>query len=133
MTQPWHRFPDVQAALVVLLEGLAGGPAHTGIETPEDLLAATPFIRVRRIGGTSDHLHDWATVEVDVFHTTYRGGEERAERVRELLTGTKLRVGPMVLDNVICQVSPTELPWGPGIRRFGATYRVVSRRYRATG
>ncbi|WP_053065478.1 hypothetical protein [Micromonospora sp. RV43] len=133
MTQPWDRFPDVQAALLVVVEGLAGGPEHAGIETPEGLVAATPFIRVRRLGGNSDLLHDWATVEVDVFHTTYRGGEELAERVRQWLTGRKHRAGPAVLDSITCQVSPIELPWGPGIRRFGATYRVVSRRYRAAG
>ncbi|MGC4886700.1 hypothetical protein [Micromonospora sp. DT227] len=133
MTQPWSRFPDVQAALLLILGSLAGGPGHTGIATPEDLLAAVPFVRVRRLGGNSDLLHDWATVEVDVFDTTYRGGEELAERVRQMLTGAKHRAGPAVLDSVTCQVSPTELPWGPGVRRFSATYRVVSRRYRVAG
>lgn len=131
MTQPWRRFPDVQAALVALLEQLAGGAQHTGIETPENLQDVMPFIRVRRVAGASDQLHDYADVDVDVFAAEYRQAEPLAERVRQFLTGPKHRVGDVVLDRIVCQSAPVELPWAPGVRRIGATYLVVSRRYTA--
>lgn len=133
MTGPWLRFPDVEDALVVLLEPLAGGPAHTGTETPTNLQDVLPFIRaVRRPGGFSDHVNDFATVDLDVFHSTYRtGAKPLAERVRQFLTSQKHSIGGVVIDRIECPSGPGELPWAPGIRRMGATYTVVSRRYLA--
>lgn len=132
MTGPLQRFPDVQAALVTLLESLAGA-GRTGIETPGNLQDVLPFVRVIRRGGTSDRINDHATVEVDVFDLTYKGAELLAERVREYLTGERLRAGPAVIDRVTCERAPAEVPWGPGVRRFNAAYRLVSRRYTAAG
>lgn len=124
------RFPDVQKVLAALLEPLAGGPGHTGSETPEDLQAVLPYIRiVRRPGGPSDYLNDFATVEIDVFAARYDIAEPLAEDVRQLLTGSPHSVGRAVIDRISCPGGPAERPWGPSVRRFGATYRVVSRRY----
>jgi hypothetical protein len=125
------RFPDVQRALATLLEPLAGGEAHTGIETPAGLQEVLPFIRVTRGGGPSDNVNDYARVDIDVFHSTYAESEPLAERVRQFLTGQKHRLGAVVIDRIECPNTPAELPWAPGIRRMGATYTVVSRRYRA--
>lgn len=134
MTGPWWRFPDVEQTLAVLLEALVGGELHTGTETPADLDKKMPFIRVIRPpgGGFSDAVNDYATVEIDVFHTNYHSGAKPlAERVRQFLTTQKHRLGPAVIDTITCTSSPGELPWAPGIRRVGATYQTVARRYRA--
>lgn len=131
MTTPLWRFPDAQAVLVDLLEQFTG-PGRTDTETPDNLLEVLPFIRVLRSGGLSDRVSDHARVEVDVFATTYAQAEETAEAVRQYLIGTPLRSGPAVIDRVQCDQGPVEKPWAPGIRRFGATYSIVSRRYRTT-
>ncbi|TDC02281.1 hypothetical protein E1091_01140 [Micromonospora fluostatini] len=128
MTTPLRRFPDVQRALVTILEPLAGA-GRAGVETPTDLQAKLPFIRVLRIGGGSDRLSDFAVVDVDVFAASYGAAELLAERVRQLLTGPPLRAGAAVLDRITCDSGPVELPWAPGVRRFGATYQVTARRY----
>jgi len=122
------RFPDVQAALVALLAPMAGGRA--GIETPADLESRLPFVRVMRTGGGSGRVSDSATVQVDVFAASYGAGEDLAERVRQYLTGRPLRHGRAVLDRVVCESAPVELPWAPRVRRFVATYVVTSRRFR---
>lgn len=126
MTGPFLRFPDVQRVLVADLEAVAGVD-HTGIETPEDLAAALPFIRIRRSGGGSDRLNDFATVDVDCFATTYTEAEQLAERVRQRVVGPPPPIA--VLDRATCEVGPRELPWGDGqIRRFAATYQIAARR-----
>ncbi|MER7167032.1 hypothetical protein ABT336_13320 [Micromonospora sp. NPDC000207] len=90
-----------------------------------------PFIRVQRRGGYSDTIHDYATVDIDCFHTTYRTGvKPLAEQVRQHLTTVKHRLGPVVIDRIDCIAAPTEQPWAPGIRRMLATYQAVTRRYR---
>lgn len=127
MTTPLRRFPDVQRALVAILGPLVDGRA--GTQTPDDLELKMPFIRVTRTGGPSDHVNDYAYVDVDVFAGTYSVAEPLAERVRQLLTGPPLRAGDVILDRISCESAPAELPWAPGVRRFGATYLVVSRRY----
>lgn len=131
MTGPLRRFPDVQRALVTLVEQVAGA-GRAGAETPADLQERMPFVRVLRVGGGSDHLSDYAVVDVDVFAGAYTVAEPLAERIRQHLTGPPPRVGPVVLDRITCQSGPAELPWAPGVRRFGATYLVAARRYTAT-
>lgn len=128
MTTPLRRFPDVQVILVNLLEEFVGLD-RTGIETPVNLQARLPFIRVVRTGGSSGLLVDHATVDVDCFGTGYTATELLAEQVRQYLTGPPLRYGPQILDRITCESSPTELPWAPGMRRIGATYLVTARRY----
>lgn len=130
MSGTFRRFPDVQRALVAILGPLVGGRA--GTETPADLESRMPFVRVTRTGGPSDRVSDFALVDVDVFAATYATAEPLAEQIRQLLTGPPLRAGVVILDRISCESGPTELPWAPGVRRFGATYLVVSRRYTAS-
>lgn len=126
MTAPFLRFPDVQRVLVDDLETLAG-VGHTAIETPVDLAGSLPFVRVLRIGGPSDHLNDHASIDIDVFAATYDACEQLAEQIRQHLVGPPPPVA--ALDWVGCDAGPREMPWGDGtIRRFNATYTVVSRR-----
>jgi hypothetical protein len=127
VTSPFLRFPDVQRVLVADLETLAG-VNHTGTETPEDLAGALPYIRVLRVGGGSDRLNDYATVDVDCFAATYTAAEQLAERVRQRLVGPPPPIA--VLDRATCEVGPRELPWGDGqIRRFAATFQIAARRH----
>ncbi|MER7331665.1 MULTISPECIES: hypothetical protein [unclassified Micromonospora] len=123
----------MEETLAVLLEPLAGGELHTGTETPADLDKRLPFIRVvRPPGGFSDQHTEYVTVNIDVFHSNYRSGAKPlAERVRQFLTTQKHRLGPAVIDTIVCTSGPGEMPWAPGIRRVGATYQTVARRYRA--
>lgn len=131
MTAPMWVFPDVEQVLAVLLEALVPGERHTGTETPKDLDVRLPFIRVMRTpGGSSDAVNDYVPLSVDVFHTSYHSGAKPlAETVRTFLTTQPLRLGPQVIDRIRCDSGPGEMPWAPGIRRVGATYSTVARRY----
>lgn len=126
MTVPILRFPDVQKVLVGVFTGLLGA-GHAGTETPDNLDQVLPFVRVMRIGGSSGQLDDSAQVEIDVFGTTYAAVEPLAEQIRQLLCGPPPPA--VVLDRIVCDVGPRELPWGDGpVRRWNAAYQVVSRR-----
>ncbi len=123
-----RRFPDVQVLLVNDLETLAGD-GRTAIETPPDLEERLPFVRIRRSGGSSDRLNDVATVDIDVFAGTYTAGELLAEQIREYLVGPPPPLA--AVDRVVCEAAPRELPWGQPdgpVRRWGATYQLISRR-----
>lgn len=122
-----RRFPDVQRVLIAGLETLVG-VGHVGVETPDDLDVRLPFVRVMRIGGPRDRLNDHATVDVDVFAASYTAAETLAETISEWLCGPP--PGARELDRVDCDVAPRELPWSDGetLRRWGATYRAVTRR-----
>lgn len=127
MSAAWRRFPDVQLLLLDTLEPFVGA-GRAAINTPHNLADVMPFIRVRKGGGASDRLTDLARVDVDVFTATYAASEELAERIRQHLVGPPPPV--MLLDRVEVVVSPQELEWGDPqiIRRFGATYRLATRR-----
>lgn len=129
-----RRFPNVARTVAALLVDAALiGATRVGGETPVTLDAAgLPFIRVRRVGGGSDRLNDYPTVDVDVFHDTAVNGESLAELVRQLLTTPGLPAVPLrgLLDRVEVVTGPQELPWADTrVRRFGATYRITARRY----
>lgn len=127
MTTPLYRFLDVQAVLVDELEALVG-TGHTGVETPANLADVLPFVRIRRTGGPSDRLNDYASIDIDVFAALYTAAELLAERVRQHLCGPPPPVS--TLDRIDCDIGPRELPWGDGtVRRWGASYSVVSRRH----
>lgn len=121
------RFPDVHVLLLDDLEALAGA-GHTGIETPTDLAALLPFVRVVRVGGSSNWLADRAVVDVDVFASSYPAGESLAEQVRQRLCGPP--PAPVLIDRAVCTIAPRELPWDDDglIRRWGAQYELVTRR-----
>ncbi len=130
---PLTRFPDAARTLAALLidAGLIAA-GHAGSNTPADLLGSLPFIRVLRQGGDSDRVNDYATCTLEVFAATSTAGEQLAEQVRQYLTQTPPPpIGGVLLDRVDCQSGPSEQPWNDSrVRRFGATYRVVSRRTR---
>lgn len=128
-----RRFPNVPRLLAALLSS-AGliATGRIGSDTPPMLDTQLPFIRVRRVGGGSNHVHDISTVDVEVFHDTAVNGESLAELVRQYLTTPGLPAVPLrgVIDRVEVQTGPQELPWADTrVRRFGATYRITCRRF----
>lgn len=128
-----RRFPDVPRTLAALLVDAAlVDVGHAGSNTPADLIGSLPFIRILRIGGPSDRVNDYATCSVEVFASTSSAGEQLAEQVRQYLTTTPPPpIGGVLIDRVVCQAGPNEQPWNDSrVRRFGATYSVVSRRTR---
>ncbi len=127
MSQPIvRRWPDMNVVLRDLIGDRVGGTTNVGPQTPEDLAARPWFVRAMRVDGGSDLLNDYPVMEVDVFAPTYAVGEPLAENIRQWLT--RRRPSPVV-DRIDCLTAPRELPWGDGtMRRFGATYDVVTRR-----
>lgn len=134
-------YPDVELALVLLLErdigvlaasgtGPDGGPQlHVDTETPPDLAARLPFVRVALITGTDDGVTDRSIIDVDVFHVGRQEGYDLAETIRARLSGTSHRIDQVILDRVETEEKPRQLPWADeAVRRFGATYRVSARR-----
>lgn len=121
-------FPDVESLLVAYLETLVASSDQVDTETPGSFTGLTPFVRAYRFGGPSERFNDFADVQVDVFHELRSVGLPLARRIQSLLMGPP---PPVVLfDRIDCQVAPRELEWGDDdtIRRWGANYRVVSRR-----
>lgn len=127
MTSP-TLWPDVETLLVSYLEGLVDDADQVNTETPDDFAGLTPFIRVYRFGGRTDRVNDYADVQLDVFHALRSVGLPMARQVQSLLMGPPPPVA--VFDRIECIVAPREMEWGDDdtMRRWGATYRVVSRR-----
>ncbi len=127
------RFPDVVRLIAqqIVYEGIVP-LGRAGSQTPADLLANLPFIRINRVGGASDEVSDRPVIDVDVFHETSLQGQAFADEIRHFLTMTDLPViyGYGAVDRIVCLTGPRELPWADTrVRRFGATYRVTTRRY----
>lgn len=131
---PDYRFPIVARTLAQLLIAQQLSTAgRVGSETPSDLQTRMPFVRIDRVGGNSDWVNDYAVVDIEVFSSTYVEGEQRAEYIRQYLVFADLPAieGYGLLDRVECVSGPQELPWADDrVRRFGATYRITSRRRR---
>lgn len=122
-----RRFPDVQRLLVADLEDIVGA-GRAAVQTPDDMEQDLPFVRVMRIGGGRTRVSDVATVDVDVFAGSYLTAEALAEQIDDWLCGPP--PGVALFDAVTCEVGPRELPWADGVRvrRWGATYQVMTRR-----
>lgn len=125
-----RRFPDVVSLLLDAIESILGGGQHTGYVTPADLADRLPFVRVRRVSGNRDRFNDFAVVDLDVFAATYPAALDLSEQLADWLCGPPPPIA--AFDRAECTSSPVELPWDdsdpPKLRRFGATYTVVSRR-----
>lgn len=126
-----RQFPNQPRAVAVLLTTAGIVPAgQIGSETPADLQSRLPFVRVVRIAGGSDLLNDYAQVDLDVFAGTSRAGQGLSEQIREYLSEpAPAYAAGALIDRIECLTAAIELPWADvRIRRYGATYRVVSRR-----
>lgn len=122
-------FPNVEDALVVALaDFVAAGRVVT--ETPPDLAAKLPMIRVGRRGGGDDGVTDKPRVDIEIFAATRAVGIPLAEAVRQhLIKAPAFRPGDP-FDRIVCDSGPQEVPWGDGktVRRWIATYTIRSRR-----
>lgn len=127
MTSP-TLWPEVESLLVAYLETLVADARQVNTETPDDFTGLVPFIRVYRFGGGADRFNDAADVQLDVFHPLRSVGLPLARQIQSKLLGPPPPVA--MFDRIECPVAPRELDWGDDdtMRRWGATYRVVSRR-----
>jgi hypothetical protein len=123
-----YEFLDVEALLLGYLETLVSSTDQVNTETPADFGGLLPFIRAYRFSGQTDRLTDFADVQVDVFAELRSTGLSLARTIRDQLIGPPPPVA--VFDRVDCNVAPVELEWADDkvVRRWGATYRIVTRR-----
>lgn len=118
-------FPDMEAALIELVQDLA----TADVETPSVLDDVLPFIRVTRIGGNDDFFTDSGRMDVDVFASQRTQASSLARTVRQRLGKGAVVLSDCVIDTVTTDVSPNEVPWGnPTIKLFTASYRITARR-----
>lgn len=118
-------FPDVEAALLELLDDLA----TCGTVVPSDLDSRMPFVKVSRFGGGDDLISDTAFVDVDTFAVQRADAYTLAEQVRQRLISGPHVLTAGVLDVVGTNTGPHEVPWAnQGVRRFTAAYQVTTRR-----
>lgn len=119
-------YPNVKAALIVLLSGLADVSTATG----PDLINDLPFLRVDVTGGRDNTVTDLSRVTVDAFALTEDGADDLAELVRQRLT-CKPHLGlGFVLDRCDTDSRPQTVPWtdSPPPWRTVASYSVTARR-----
>lgn len=118
-------FPDLETAVMDLLSDLAS----TGTVAPADLLTSMPFVRVMRIGGGDTRFIDTAHVDVDAFGATRAAAYSLAEACREVLLSFPYVTAVGVIDSVVTDSGPHEIPWGdPNVRRLTASYTLTARR-----
>lgn len=125
-------FVDVHAALAELLSDLVpSGHVVTWTGTDlQDVVASGPLVKVTRLGGDDDRLTARPRVDVGVYAETESAGAPLAERVRQRLLSYPHATTAGVLDRVVTEVAPHEVPYDdPGVRLFTATYRMATRRH----
>lgn len=124
-------FPDIEAALRDLFVDLVAGCDNIGRQTPANLQAAMPYVRVQRIGGEDDGFTDSPLVAVDTFAADRSTSWALAEAIRQrlLTSGPKVVAGGSI-DKGVTATGPNEIPWSDDqtVRRFTASYRVTVRR-----
>lgn len=131
MTQPVERdFPNIERLIAHVFSTDLGGVDHVGSETPDDLEARLPFLRVVRMGGPRTHQFDYPTVDLDYFDVDELAGAPAASRIANRLLA-KPPPHP-ALDVVTCGPVFRELPWGDNenVRRWGATFQFETRMVR---
>jgi hypothetical protein len=123
-------FPNIERLLAGIYSPLLGGADHVGSETPDDLEAHLPFLRVVRTGGFRTHLMDFPTVEFGYFDAGELAGAPAASAIANLLLG-KPPPHPSI-DRVSCDLMFRELPWGDSdsVRHWGATFFLETRMVR---
>jgi hypothetical protein len=118
-------FIDLELAVIQTVTDLGS----TGTVTPPTLETSTPFIRVSRIGGPSDRFMDFGRIDVDCFGATRGAAYSLAETCRQRLINVPHAVTAGIIDSVITDSGPHEIPWGdPKVRCFTASYTVTARR-----
>jgi hypothetical protein len=125
-------FPNVELLLRDDLNALADGAWEAGGVTPADLQDRVPFVEVRRAGGASDRVNDYAAVELHVWAATYAAAADVAEQIRAHLLDGHIRNSHGQIDRAVCTSAHTEIPSpDPTLRRLVTGYRVTCRRLAA--
>ncbi|WP_370421955.1 hypothetical protein AB8O64_27605 [Streptomyces sp. QH1-20] len=120
-------WPDAEAALVAWLAPQLGVRVCT--DTPADLDAVVPLVRLRRVGGSDDGFRlDLAVMDIEAFAATRAEATDLAARIRDALL-TDLPGSAPTVAAVFTAAStisaPSWRPWeNPGLTRMGATYAV---------
>ena len=128
MTSPTPRdFPNIERLIAAIFTSHLGGTDHVGSETPDDLEAHLPFLRVTRVGGARTHLVDYPVVDLDYFDVDEATGAPRASVIENRLL-TKPPPHPAI-DYATCEPAFRELPWGDSetVRRWNATFLFETR------
>jgi hypothetical protein len=118
--------PAEQALAVWLGSQLS---VRTVTELPANLATVLPLVHVVRVGGSEViRTLDEAVLDVETFALGRDVSRSLADQVRHtlryVLPGQRLGTGVATLCDVVS--TPRWLPWDDtGLRRFGATYRVV--------
>lgn len=123
-------FPDpVRFGLDVLAQFAPTG--HIGRLTPDGLGSSLPFVQVGGVGGSDDLVTDRSTLDVSVFDVDIDAALNRAERIRQFLTGPGpvLSAAGVALDHAVTVSRPQWLPYGtPDVFRVFTAFRVSFRR-----
>lgn len=130
MTDPVRDFPNIERLITDLFSASLGGDDHVGSETPDDLEAHLPFLRVIRTGGIRTHLIDFPIVEISYFKGDELTGAPEASAIANRLLG-KPPPHPSI-DLAGCELMFRELPWGDSdtVRHWGATFFFETRMVR---
>ncbi|MCY0926216.1 hypothetical protein OTB20_08355 [Streptomyces sp. H27-H1] len=117
---------DVEAVVAPWIEGTFDVMA--GAETPADLEARLPFVRVERIGGADARFAGHPRIAVDVFAGSADEARTLSSSVRDALLFLRGPVGEAVIRDVRCDAGPSRQPWAnPAVYRRGAAYTVSLR------
>ena len=128
VTISFSNFPEIEAVVMDLLNGVQ--ETQVGTVTPPNLNTSMPFVRVMRIGGGDDRFSDTAHVDVDAFQPTQEAAYSLAEACRQVLLAFPYVTAAGVIDSVVTDSGPHEIPWGDvnNVRRYTASYTLTTRR-----
>lgn len=127
-------WPSVPKVLVYAIGDRFDCYAATRFPSDLQQLAAggTGVTRVVRLGGANRDQHtDQARVAIDVVHASEGQAEDLAENIRAWLTDTSttVRAAGAMLDRLVCEVAPHEVPYAdPSVSQFSMILVASSRR-----
>lgn len=123
-----NDFPDIETLLMGLLASLGTCVTATGPTLDTDI-QTTPTIRIVRTGGGDDRITDKARVSIDVFAKDWATAQSTAEAVRQALLVYPIKTSLGVIDEVITNTGPAEIPWdNPRVFRRNASFTISMRR-----
>lgn len=117
-------FPDAEDLMLDLLDPLG----TVVLATPVSLVP--PLIVVRRVGGFSDRITDFAVIQVETYGSTHEQAAGLAESCRQVIIASPATVaGGTSVDSARTVGAPTFVDYGqPLVHRYIATYNIEFRR-----
>lgn len=122
-----EHFEPLQALDPAERAGRVGGDLDFDVDDDEI------YIRIDKVGGSSDRFEGTFAVDIEVFGSDYLATESHALDLEALLLGYPhvVEVGgrKVVFDEVSQNTLPDDLPWEDDrVTRLGATYVITARR-----